>query len=49
MDENQIPPEEREVCSCDGENHYDSQNNFIESCPEAGTFPNEDEENSCLN
>lgn len=31
-------PAENEI-TCDGENHYDSNGNWIESCPEAGTWP----------
>lgn len=27
---------------CDGENHYDSNGRWIESCPETGTWPPEE-------
>ncbi len=30
-----------ETITCDGENHYDADGNFIEPCPEAGTWPEE--------
>lgn len=27
---------------CDGKDHYDENGNWIESCPENGTWPNEE-------
>jgi len=34
--------EKSDEIDCDGINHYDSDGNFIESCPEAGTWTKED-------
>lgn len=32
------------VINCDGENHWDSNGNWVERCPDAGTWPrNEDQ------
>jgi len=30
-----------DTITCDGTNHYDSNGSFIESCPEAGSWPEE--------